>query len=101
MIEITMTDRARTELLKVLRLAASSSIRLIRQGFGWVGPRLGMVLDEPGTEDQTVHLRGIDFIYNKDDTALLDQTFIDYRDSWYGIGFVIYSPASEPCEPYP
>jgi hypothetical protein len=34
MIELTMTETARTELLKVLQNIPARSIRLIRQGFG-------------------------------------------------------------------
>ena len=97
MIEITITETAKSELLKVLANVSAKSIRLINQGFGWVGPRLGMVLDEPREEDETVHLQGIDFVYHKHEKELFDQTVIDYKDSWYGLGFVVYSPASEPC----
>jgi Fe-S cluster assembly iron-binding protein IscA len=56
-----------------------------------------MVLDEPREEDEIVHLEGIEFVYNKDEKDLLDQTVIDYKDSWYGEGFAVSSPASEPC----
>jgi len=55
-----------------------------------------MVLDEPREEDESVHLQGIDFIYDINDKKLLNQTVIDFRDSWYGEGFVVWSPASEP-----
>jgi hypothetical protein len=34
MIEITMTETAKIELLKVLKNVTAKSIRLIRQGFG-------------------------------------------------------------------
>ena len=56
-----------------------------------------MVLDEPRVDDETVHLQGIDFIYHRNESELFDQTFIDYQDSWFGQGFVVCSPASEPC----
>jgi Fe-S cluster assembly iron-binding protein IscA len=55
-----------------------------------------MVLDEPRAEDETVNLQGIDFVYNRQESELFNQTFIDYRDSWYGEGFVLCSPLSEP-----
>ncbi len=97
MIEITITETAKDELFKVLRYSEAKSIRLIQQGFGWTGPRLAMVLDEPREEDEIVHLQGIEFVYNKHEKDLFNQTFIDYRDSWYGEGFVVSSPASEPC----
>jgi Fe-S cluster assembly iron-binding protein IscA len=56
-----------------------------------------MVLDEPGEEDDIVHLQGFEFVYNKNERALFDQTVIDYKDSWYGEGFTVCSPTSEPC----
>lgn len=56
-----------------------------------------MVLDEPGKEDEIVHFQGIDFIYSINEKKLFNQTTIDYKDSWYGEGFVLYSPTSEPC----
>jgi Fe-S cluster assembly iron-binding protein IscA len=56
-----------------------------------------MVLDGPREEDEAVHVQGIDFFYPKAEKDLFDHTFIDYRDSWYGEGFVVCSPASEPC----
>ncbi len=97
MIEITMTEIAKMELLKVLRHFGAKSVRLIQQGFGWIGPRLAMVLDEPREEDEIVHLQGIEFVYNKHEKDLFNQTLIDYNDSWYGERFVVCSPTSEPC----
>lgn len=56
-----------------------------------------MVLDGPREGDDTVHLDGIEFVYERQEKALFDKTVIDYKDSWYGEGFVICSPRSEPC----
>jgi Fe-S cluster assembly iron-binding protein IscA len=56
-----------------------------------------MVLDEPREADETLCLRGIEFVYDKHNEELFNQTVIDYKDSWYGEGFVICSPTSEPC----
>jgi Fe-S cluster assembly iron-binding protein IscA len=56
-----------------------------------------MVLDEPREEDEIVHLQGFEFVYNKDEEDLFNQTLIDYKDSWYGEGFTVCSPTSEPC----
>jgi Fe-S cluster assembly iron-binding protein IscA len=56
-----------------------------------------MVLDEPREEDEIVHLEGIKFVYNKHEKDLFNQTLIDYKDFWYGEGFAVCSPASEPC----
>lgn len=57
-----------------------------------------MVLDGPrNANDEIVRFQGIDFVYDRREKELFDQTFIDYRDSWYGVGFVLCSPTSEPC----
>jgi Fe-S cluster assembly iron-binding protein IscA len=56
-----------------------------------------MVLDGPREEDGIVHVQGVAFVYDRHERALFDQTAIDYRDSWYGEGFVLCSPQSEPC----
>jgi Fe-S cluster assembly iron-binding protein IscA len=56
-----------------------------------------MVLDEPRKDDEVVNFKGIHFVYQRHEKDLFNQTFIDYKDSWYGEGFVICSPASEPC----
>lgn len=56
-----------------------------------------MVLDEPKEEDEIMDLEGFAFVYDKNDKDLLNQTTIDYKDSWYGEGFTVCSPASEPC----
>jgi Fe-S cluster assembly iron-binding protein IscA len=58
---------------------------------------LALVLDEPGEEDEIVDFQGFEFVYNKQEKDLLNQTLIDYKDSWYGEGFTVCSPASEPC----
>lgn len=56
-----------------------------------------MVLDEPRTNDEVVHCKGIEIVYQTHDKALFDNTLIDFKDSWYGEGFVLCSPTSEPC----
>ncbi len=56
-----------------------------------------MVLDEPREEDETVQAEGFTFVYDRREKDLFHQTVIDYKDSWYGEGFTVCSPASEPC----
>ncbi len=56
-----------------------------------------MVLDGHRDGDASVHLQGIDFVYDKHEKALFDQTVIDYKENWFGQGFTVCSPTSEPC----
>jgi Fe-S cluster assembly iron-binding protein IscA len=58
---------------------------------------LALVLDEPKEQDEIVHLEGFTFAYDKQEEDLLNKTLIDYKDSWYGEGFTVCSPQSEPC----
>lgn len=56
-----------------------------------------MVLDEPREDDERAHAGGFEFVYSRDEKDLFHQTLIDYKDSWYGEGFTVCSPLSEPC----
>ena len=56
-----------------------------------------MVLEEPQNDDEIVRVDGIAFAYDKNDRELLDRTTIDYKEFWFGEGFAVWSPASEPC----
>lgn len=56
-----------------------------------------MVLDEPQEDDEIVHVEGFSFVYDRQEEDLLNKTLIDYKDSWYGEGFTVCSPTSEPC----
>lgn len=56
-----------------------------------------MVLDEPRTNDEVVHYKGIEVVYHPSEKELFDNTLIDFKDAWYGEGFVLCSPTSEPC----
>lgn len=56
-----------------------------------------MVLDEPREGDESVRVHGIDFVYDKQDEDILNQTVVDYKDFWFGEGFSVCSPTSEPC----
>lgn len=56
-----------------------------------------MVLDEPQENDEIVRVGSFEFHYDKSEEDLLNQTLIDYKDSWYGEGFTVSSPKSEPC----
>jgi Fe-S cluster assembly iron-binding protein IscA len=56
-----------------------------------------LALDEPKEDDEIVHVEGFSFAYSKSDRDLLNQTTIDYKDFWFGEGFAVCSPVSEPC----
>ncbi len=56
-----------------------------------------MVLDEPQENDKIVKVDGFEFAYCQDEEELFNQTVIDYKDFWFGEGFAVSSPNSEPC----
>jgi len=51
---------------------------------------LGLALDEPKDGDDKISLGKLTFLIEKNMTQI-EKIKIDYRDSWMGKGFVVYS----------
>jgi Fe-S cluster assembly iron-binding protein IscA len=58
---------------------------------------LGLTLDESKETDETVTANEIDIIYEKSEKDYVDQSVIDFEDSFLGKGFVVRSMASGTC----
>jgi len=58
---------------------------------------LGMALDEPTEHDTTVTSGGIDFIYSKADEPYINDSIIDFEDSYMGRGFTVRNATSSCC----
>ena len=97
MADIKVTDKASKELLAVLKDQESKKIRLFIQGVGWGGPRLGLALDELKEMDETVLTNGIEIIFDRNEKDYLDNSVIDFEDSFMGSGFVVRSGLSGAC----
>ena len=97
MATIQVTEKAKEELLVVLKENAKKYIRLFIEGVGWGGPRLGLALDELNDNDEKINSNGVDIIYNRNDQGYLDHSVIDYEDSFLGRGFVVKSSQPGMC----
>jgi Fe-S cluster assembly iron-binding protein IscA len=56
-----------------------------------------MALDEPTDSDTTVTAGGIDFIYSKADEPYINDSIIDFEDSYMGRGFTVRNSSSGCC----
>jgi Fe-S cluster assembly iron-binding protein IscA len=56
-----------------------------------------MALDEPTDSDTTVRSGGVDFIYSKTDEPYLNDSIIDFEDSYMGRGFTVRAATSGCC----
>ncbi len=97
MANIQVTDKAKKELLVILKEHAQKKIRLFIQGMGWGGPSLGLTLDELSDKDETITTNEIDIIYQKSDQDYLDHSIIDFEDSFLGRGFTVRSMMPGTC----
>lgn len=58
---------------------------------------MGMALDEPSDQDEKLNVNGINFIYDKSDEGYMNDSIIDFQDSFLGRGFVVRSATSSCC----
>lgn len=97
MTTIQVTDKAKKELLVVLKEHTQKYIRLFIQGVGWGGPRLGLALDELKDSDEKINSNGVDIIYDRGEQDYIEHSVIDYEDSFIGRGFVVKSALPGMC----
>ena len=97
MATIQVTETAKKELVAVLKENATKYLRLFIQGVGWGGPRLGIALDELKDNDEKINSNGIEIIFDSNDQDYLDNSVIDFEDSFQGRGFVVKSALAGTC----
>ena len=56
-----------------------------------------MALDEPTEKDTTINSGGIDFVYSVSDEPYINDSIIDFEDSYMGKGFIVKNMASNCC----
>ncbi len=86
---ITVSEKAVAKLNELKQQSTSGQdVRILFKGFGWGGPSLGWVLDEPTERDKIQEIKGIRFIFDMDTWYRLQPFFpltIDYNEhSWFG-----------------
>jgi Fe-S cluster assembly iron-binding protein IscA len=59
---------------------------------------LGLALDEPGENEETTQINGLDVLIADMVKPFSDGNTIDYRQSIEGEGFVIDNPGETGCE---
>ena len=91
---VEITDLAKDKLKEVLDENPGKYLRIVMQGIGWGGPRLGLALDEPNENEDTTQINGVDVLISDAVKAFADRNTIDYVNLPGGEGFII-APAGQ------
>ena len=76
----------------------STMLRVTFGGYGWGGPKLQLTLDELKDEnDIVVESQGIMIVYNSGIEEYIQNSIVDYSNSWYERGFVIKGSRLSSC----
>ena len=94
---IEITDTAKGKLNEVLSANEGKYLRVFISGIGWGGPQLGLALDEPGENENTTNVNGIDVLISEDVKPTAELNKIDYIKSPDGEGFVIGPKSGQSC----
>ncbi len=91
---VIITDDAKTEVVELMKDSGYKDpvLRLSIAGFGWGGPRLGLVLDELEENENVVTNNDVKIAYDRrieDYVNSARNITIDFRKDKYGAGFVI------------
>jgi len=98
---IKVSETAADKLKEVIAKEKNSESIMVRVafgGYGWGGPKLQLTLDELKNEkDIVVESEGITVVYNSEIEGYVQNSVIDYQDSWFGRGFVIRGSELSSC----
>ena len=94
---VEITDVARDKLKEVLNKNPGKYLRIVMEGIGWGGPRLGLALDEPNENEDATQINGIDVLISDAVKPFADRNTIDYVNSPYGEGFAVTPPGHSYC----
>ncbi|MBS1632475.1 MAG: iron-sulfur cluster assembly accessory protein [Bacteroidetes bacterium] len=98
---VTLTDRAKDEIKRLLSEPGSDSSRLLRigvKGGGCTGMSYILNFDTPGDEDLHFEIEGIRCIMNKSHEIYLYGMQVDWEDGLNSRGFTFNNPnASTTC----
>lgn len=96
-----MNIKFKNDTAEILRSELSkkgkSAIRIVVQGIGWGGPKLGLVLDEQKNDDMTFEVEGLKVVAERDLSPMLSNTLISYHKGLFGNSFKVSSDASSNC----
>ena len=94
---IEITDLAAVKLKEVIETDDTKYLRILIEGMGWGGPQLGLALDEPQQDDETLRIEGIDILVDKRALPYAADSTVDYIDSLWGKGFTIQPAYGGAC----
>ncbi len=86
---VEITDVASGKIKEVLSQNPGKHVRVIVRGYGWGGPKLGLVLDEPQGNETAIPINGIDVLISDEVKAFVEGNTIDYVKEPYREGFTI------------
>ena len=91
---VKITDDAKVEVVEMMKESGYKNpvLRLNIAGFGWGGPRLGLVLDELEENENVVTDNDVKIDYDRrieDYVNSARNITIDLRKDKYGAGFVV------------
>ena len=86
---VQITDSARDKIKDIIKEETNKFLRLYIEGIGWGGPRIGMALDEPDADEESMVINEIDVLISDRVKDLVDDTTIDYIKQSDGEGFVM------------
>ena len=92
-----ITDAAKAALEPILAQNPGKMLRVVFEGFGWGGPRLGLALDEPGENDNKINMNGIELLVEKAINSFMEDQVIDFVNSGMREGFVISAEYGSSC----
>lgn len=91
---ISITDIAKEKIEEVLQSNPGKYLRIVIDGFGWGGPRLGLALDELNDSEAPVQVNGLEVLISDKVKGFADGSMVDYTKSSYGEGFTIRNSKS-------
>ena len=87
-IEMNITDKAVAELQPILDENPDKLLRVLFQGFGWAGPKLGLALEEPDEKD-LLEINGLSLMMDETVRGFSEGQLLDFIDNKHGHGFII------------
>ena len=86
---LEITDLASSKLKEVIDTGGGRYLRVVIEGMGWGGPKLGLALDEPQENEEAINVNGIDVLIGAPVKPFADDKIIDYIEADYGKGFLM------------
>lgn len=96
---INLDEKSKEFLISELNKNNKSVVRLMIKGFGWGGPKLGIVLDEQRDGDIESTSEGIKFVANEEEAFVFENTKLVYLNgpSEKGIKIIPQNIKSSNC----